>query len=90
MFNFNRQFNKSLADLESNAPVGSSASTNDGFVAIALHTAPLCFCPPETSPGYLSNIDSIFNSFEISFILFSITDTLSFLKKEATLYFLLL
>lgn len=36
-----------LADLESNDPVGSSASTKDGSVTIALAEATLCFCPPD-------------------------------------------
>lgn len=39
--------NNCLADFESNAPVGSSASTILGFVIIALALATLCFCPPE-------------------------------------------
>ena len=38
----------SVADLESNAPVGSSASINDGLFIIALAEAALCLCPPET------------------------------------------
>ena len=38
----------SLADLESNAPVGSSANTSLGLVIIALAEAILCFCPPDT------------------------------------------
>ena len=36
-----------LDDLESNAPVGSSANINYGFVTIALAEATLCFCPPD-------------------------------------------
>ena len=32
-----------LADLESSAPVGSSAKTSFGFVIIALAAATLCF-----------------------------------------------
>ena len=32
---------------------GSSAKINSGFVIIARATAALCFCPPDTSYGYL-------------------------------------
>ena len=38
---------RSLAALESRAPVGSSASTRLGLVIIALAEATLCFCPPD-------------------------------------------
>ena len=37
------------ADLESSAPVGSSANISFGFVTNALAQAVLCFCPPDTS-----------------------------------------
>lgn len=36
---------------ESNAPVGSSASSIFGFETMALAMATLCFCPPDISFG---------------------------------------
>ena len=39
--------NSNLDDLESKAPVGSSASISDGSVTNALADATLCFCPPD-------------------------------------------
>ena len=38
-----------LEDLESNAPVGSSAKISLGLLIKALAQAHLCFCPPDTS-----------------------------------------
>ena len=43
----------SSVDLESSAPVGSSARISCGCVIRARATAALCFCPPDTSYGYL-------------------------------------
>ena len=45
--------------LESSAPVGSSASTSFGPVNSARATAARCFCPPDTSDGYLSRISAM-------------------------------
>ena len=41
----------SVAELESIAPVGSSANRMSGFPASALAIATLCFCPPESCDG---------------------------------------
>ncbi|EPS48179.1 hypothetical protein CFSAN002368_22118 [Clostridium botulinum A1 str. CFSAN002368] len=38
-----------MEDLESNAPVGSSANINAGLLIKALAAATLCFCPPDIS-----------------------------------------
>ena len=43
----------SSVDLESSAPLGSSARISCGCVIKARATAALCFCPPDTSYGYL-------------------------------------
>lgn len=42
---FWRFWSKAVADLESNAPVGSSANTNDGFVISARAADVRCFVP---------------------------------------------
>ena len=43
----------SSVDLESSAPLGSSARISCGCVIRARAMAALCFCPPDTSYGYL-------------------------------------
>lgn len=74
---FNRILLNSLSRLsvafESSAPVGSSAKINSGFVIIARATAALCFCPPDTSYGYLLSSFSIPSSEAIGASLFSIS-----------------
>ena len=67
--NFSKSF---LADFESNAPVGSSARINDGFVTRALADATLCFSPPDNWYGYLFSIWVISSSFAAFFTFFSI------------------
>ena len=46
LFKYSKLLSNCLEDLESNAPVGSSARTKLGFVIIALAEAILCFSPP--------------------------------------------
>jgi len=50
-FILKRHCNNSCEDLESNAPVGSSAKTMDGDVISALAAAALCFCPLTADKG---------------------------------------
>nr|WP_252250151.1 hypothetical protein [Clostridium sp. ZBS13] len=49
-------FKNNLADFESNASVGSSAKIRVGEVESALAVATSCFCPLESSSGYLLSI----------------------------------
>ena len=70
--------NNCLADFESNAPVGSSASISLGFVIIALADAILCFCPPDTWYGYFFRISLIPSFSAISFTLLSISLAFTF------------
>ena len=48
-------FNNSVAEFESNAPVGSSANKILGCFTMALAADARCLCPPDSSFGYLSN-----------------------------------
>lgn len=48
-------FNNSVAEFESNAPVGSSANKILGYFTMALAADARCLCPPDSSFGYLSN-----------------------------------
>ena len=47
LFNACRLCSKPAADLESSAPVGSSAKINLGFPIIALAATVRCCCPPK-------------------------------------------
>ena len=56
---FSKLLSNAVADLESKAPVGSSAKTIEGLPTRALAAEVLCFCPPEISLGYLFKISLI-------------------------------
>lgn len=71
LFIFSKLLNNAVADLESRAPVGSSANTIEGLPTSALAADVLCFCPPDISLGYLFNISSIPKRAVISLILSS-------------------
>ena len=77
LFKLSNLSSNNLADFESSAPVGSSASTSDEFVTIALADATLCFCPPDIWYGYLFNAFSISRYFATYFTLESILDGFS-------------
>ena len=73
LFKYSKFSSNCLADFESSAPVGSSASISFGFVIIALAEAILCFCPPDTWYGYFFSISFIPSFSEVSFTFLSIS-----------------
>ena len=56
-----------MAELESKAPVGSSAKISGGRLTIARAAATRCRCPPDNSLGYFWSWDAIPNNSANSF-----------------------
>ena len=81
--------NSSVAELESSAPVGSSAKISGGRFTIARAAATRCRWPPDNSLGYFFSWESIPNSAASSFTFLSISfaGLCSKVSGTATVYF---
>ncbi len=80
-------FSKSVAELESNAPVGSSANRILGRFTMVLKAEARCLCPPESSFGYLLSCGSMPNASARLRTMFSIFFGGSFCRVSGTAIF---